>query len=112
MARFILMLRDTGWNPEEMSAEEIQKVLEKYAAWRDRIRGEGQKLRDDEGRVLRRGPSGVSVTDGPYAEAKEVIGGYMVVEAADYDAAIRLCDDSPHFDFGSIEIRRFEDGGD
>ena len=112
MARFILMLRDTGWNPEEMSAEDIQTVMEKYSAWRDRIRGQGEKLRDNEGRVVRRGPSGLSVTDGPFAEAKEVIGGYMLIEAADYDEAVRLCEDSPHFAFGPIEIRQIEDGSD
>jgi hypothetical protein len=111
MARFILMLRDSGWNPEELSPEDIQNIIERYGAWMQRIRATGNKLRDDEGRVVRRNGSGLNVTDGPYAEAKEIIGGFVVVEAADYDEAVQLCKDSPHFDFGPIEIRQIEETG-
>ena len=108
MPQFVLMLRDTGWNPEDLSPEEIQAVIEKYNAWTRRMSGQGQKLRDNEGRVLKRNGSSIAVTDGPYAESREVIGGFMIIEAADYDEAIRLCNDSPHFDFGTIEIRQIE----
>jgi hypothetical protein len=110
MPRFLMVLRDGEWNPETMSPQEIQSVMTRYRAWLNRVKGEGQKLRDNEGRVLRRNGSGaVSVTDGPYAEAREVLGGFLVVEADDYDAAVKLCDDSPHFEFGTIEIRQLEE---
>jgi hypothetical protein len=110
MPRFLLVLRDGEWNPETMSPQEIQSVMTRYREWLNRVKGEGQKLRDNEGRVLRRNGSGtVSVTDGPYAEAREVLGGFLVVEARDYDAAVKLCDDSPHFEFGTIEIRQLEE---
>lgn len=108
MPQFILVLRDVTWNPEEMSPDQIQGVLQKYRAWVDRIGGKGAKLRDNEGKVLRRNGSKVTVTDGPFAEAREVFGGYLVVEAASYDEAVRLCEDSPHYAFGSIEIRQLE----
>ncbi len=109
MAKFVLVLRDSGWNPEEMSPEEIQSVIGRYRAWSEKIRSNGgQKLRDNEGRVLRRDAARISVTDGPYAEAKEILGGFMVIEAATYDEAQRLCEDSPHFDYGSIEIRQID----
>ncbi|MGZ8868090.1 MAG: YciI family protein [Thermoanaerobaculia bacterium] len=112
MPRFLLVLRDGEWNPEAMSPEEIQSVLSRYRTWVDRVKGDGQKLRDNEGRVLRRNGSGkISVTDGPYAEAREVLGGFLVVEAPDYDAAVKLCEDSPHYQFGTIEIRQIEDPG-
>ena len=111
MPKFILMLRDETWNPEELSAEEIQSVLGSYRDWVTRIRGQGNKLRDNEGRVLRSNGKGLSITDGPYAEVKEVIGGFLTVEATDYDDAVRLCEGSPHFRFGSIEIRQVEDTG-
>ena len=110
MPRFLLVLRDGEWNPETMSPEEIQAVLSRYRTWVDRVKGDGQKLRDDEGRVLRRnGSGGIFVTDGPYAEGREVLGGFLVVEAQDYGAAVKLCEDSPHFQFGTIEIRQIED---
>ena len=109
MPQFILVLRDQTWNPSEMSPEEIQKVLKRYRAWVDRLGGKGNKLRDEEGRVLRRNGSKVTVTDGPFTEAREVLGGFLVIEAASYDEAQRLCEDSPHFEFGSIEIRQIEE---
>ena len=50
----------------------------------------GHKLKDGEGRVLRADRGRVSVTDGPYAEAREVIGGLFVVDAASYDQCRRF----------------------
>ena len=111
MPKFVLMLRDETWNPEDLSAEEIGAVLRSYRDWLTRIGGQGNKLRDNEGKVLRRNGKGFSVTDGPYAEVKEVMGGFLTVEAKDYDAAVRLCEGSPHFRFGSIEIRQLEEIG-
>ena len=48
------------------------------------------------------------VTDGPYAEAREVIGGLFVIEAATYDEVVELAKDCPHLDFGAIEIRQVQ----
>ncbi len=107
MPQFVLMLRDTGF-PSDISAEEIQAIIERYGAWMQKVRAKGQKLHDGEGRVVVRKDGGVAVTDGPYVESKEVIGGYFVVEADDYDAVARVVEDCPHLDFGSIEIRRIE----
>lgn len=108
MSQFMLMLRDSGAFPGNLSAEEIQAVIERYSAWVAKVRGKGEKLFDGEGRVVVRRDGGLAVTDGPFVEAKEVIGGYFVIEADDYDAAAKLVEDCPHLDFGSIEIRRIE----
>ena len=107
MPQFVLMLRDAGF-PAGISPEEIQSIIERYGAWMQKVRATGQKLFDGEGRVIVKKDGGVAVTDGPYVESKEVIGGYFVVEADDYDAAQTLVGDCPHLDFGSIEIRRIE----
>ncbi|HEY0158509.1 MAG TPA: YciI family protein [Thermoanaerobaculia bacterium] len=107
MPQFVLMLRDTGF-PDTISPEEIQSIIERYGAWMAKARATGQKLYDGEGRVIVKKDGGLAVTDGPYVESKEVIGGYFVVEAEDYDAAARMVDDCPHLEFGSIEIRRIE----
>jgi hypothetical protein len=48
------------------------------------------------------------VTDGPFAEAKEVMGGVFILEAADYNQAVELAKTCPHMDFGTIEVRQFE----
>ncbi|HYH10491.1 MAG TPA: YciI family protein [Thermoanaerobaculia bacterium] len=108
MPQFVLMLRDSGTFPTDISPEEIQEIIERYRLWSEKLGISGQKLRDNEGRVVVRNDSGVTITDGPYAEAKEVIGGYFLVDADDYDAALKMVEDCPHLDFGSIEIRQIE----
>lgn len=108
MPKFVLMLRDNGSFPSHISPEEIQAIIEKYRVWNARVGGEGQKLRDDEGRVLVRQSGGVTVTDGPYVESKEVVGGFMIIDADSYEDAVRHCQDSPHLEYGSIEIRQVE----
>ena len=56
-----------------------------------------------------RGSAGsAKVTDGPYAEAREVIGGLFILEAASYDEVVSLCQDCPHLEFGTIEIREVQ----
>lgn len=108
MSQYLIVLRDADWNPASLSPEELQAIMKKYRAWVDRLAGKGNKLRDGEGRVITRDAGSFTVTDGPYSESKEVIGGYLVIEAGDYDEAVRQCEDSPHLEFGSIEIRAIE----
>jgi hypothetical protein len=50
------------------------------------------------------------VTDGPYAETKETIGGYFLIEASDLDDAIAFASKVPIVDRGSVEIRPLVDG--
>ena len=110
MAQFVLMLRDNGSFPADISPEEIQQIIQRYTDWKTKVQGKGQKLFDGEGRVVVRKDGGIAVTDGPYVESKEVLGGYFLLEADDYDAVSKLVEDCPHLDFGSIEIRRIERG--
>jgi hypothetical protein len=110
MAQFILLLRDNGHFAEGATPEEIERVIMRYATWRNALGDKvvhASKLYDDEGRVLRRDKDLV-VMDGPYTESKEVLGGFFVVNAADYDEAVELSRDCPHFDFGSVEIRKLD----
>ena len=50
------------------------------------------------------GAGGFSVTDGPFAETKEALGGYYLVEAADLDEALAIARDVPA-EFGGVEVR-------
>ena len=47
----------------------------------------------------------LAITDGPFAETKEQIGGYFLIEADDFDEALRIAADWPSARFGSIEVR-------
>ena len=113
MSQFILLLRDDGRFDPNMSAAEMQAIVQRYVAWRAKVQANGRsvtghKLRDGEGRVMQGAGSSMKVTDGPYAEAREVIGGLFVIEADSYDEVVELSKDCPHLDFGSIEIRQVQ----
>lgn len=116
MPNYMLLLHDSGTMPPDMSPADIQAVIQRYVAWRKKIQDggrkiSGHKLVDGEGRVMR-GKDTPKITDGPYAEAREVIGGLFIVEAKDYDEAVSLSRDCPHLDFGTIEIREIEPTGE
>jgi hypothetical protein len=51
----------------------------------------------------------VSVVDGPFAETKEMLGGFNLIEAADYDEAVRIAATFPWTETGSVEIRLVRD---
>jgi hypothetical protein len=105
MPKFVLLLRDNGTYPT-YSAEEIQKIIQRYHDWSAKVQMlAGNKLKDREGRVMKRD----AVTDGPYVESKEVMGGFQIIEARDYDDVARKCSDHPHLQFGSIEIRQVDE---
>jgi hypothetical protein len=113
MPNYMLLLHDSGTLPPDMSPAEIQAIIQRYIDWRRRVQQggrtvEGHKLVDGPGRLMRREGSGAAVTDGPYAEAREVIGGLFIVEAGSYEEVVALCQDCPHLDFGTIEIREVQ----
>jgi hypothetical protein len=100
----------------EFTPEMIQAVIQKYNDWAERLRQSGHllslnKLRDEDfGRHLRGFGAEQVITDGPYAETKEVIGGYWIITAQDYDEAIKLARDCPSLEFGArLEVREVED---
>lgn len=116
MAKFLVAARDTG-DYAGMSPEEMQACIERYMAWSEGLRRDGrlltgEKLGDGEGRVLRREAGALVVSDGPYVESKEVLGGFWIIQAADYDEAVRLVSGSPHFELGTLELRRIDEMDD
>ena len=54
---------------------------------------------------VRRRAGKASATDGPYAETKEQLGGILIIEAADMSEAIRIAQQGPMADFGTVEVR-------
>ena len=112
MPKFVLLLHDIG-RFDNLSPEQMQAVIKRYIAWRAKVEKDGRpvmghKLHDGEGRVMRGAGSAMTVTDGPYAEAREVIGGLFVIDAENYDEVVDLAKDCPHLEFGAIEIRQVQ----
>lgn len=108
MSQYALLLRDNGKAFSGLSPEELQKLVQRYREWRRTKATGGQKLADGAGRVLRKSNGKPAVTEGPFAEAKEILGGFFVIEAAGYDEAVEIAKTCPHVDFGSIEVRQIE----
>lgn len=108
MAKFMFVYRN-GHMSAAPSPAEIQKALEKWGAWIEKYSKSGHFVDPGDGlkpggRVVR--PKGV-VSDGPFVESKEVLGGYSIVQAESYEAALAIARECPALEDadGSLEIR-------
>jgi hypothetical protein len=113
MQRYMLLLRGEPSRFSDLSPEDIQGILTRFGKWREALTAgghspEGQKLRDRAGRVMRETNGKLVVTDGPYAETREIVGGYFAYDADSYEQAVELAKACPVLPFGPIEIREIE----
>jgi hypothetical protein len=114
MAQFMLLLYARPGEHSQMSEDEWGAVVGKYRDWGRGLALEGtlvsrNKLREEGGRALVREGGQTLVTDGPFAEAKELLGGYFIVEASTYDEAVEIAKGCPHLEYrGRIELREIE----
>jgi hypothetical protein len=105
---YMLLYRSDDWY-NRLSHEELQKLMDQNKAWIERLTAQGKAK---PGRALERrgaivsGKNGRFITDGPFAESKEAIGGYLVLDVETIDEAIAIAQSSPGLDYGgSIEVR-------
>ena len=104
--KYLVFLRSVPGKPEPPSPAQMQDLYSAFNAWRDKFKANiidmGGKLKAG-GRVL----TASGVTDGPFAETKEIVGGYMVVAAENYDDAIEVVRQCPGVvrPGSSVEIR-------
>jgi hypothetical protein len=106
MPDFLYIFRGGGMNRQ--SPQELQQQMQKWAAWIQQLRQEGHfkagEPLEGGGKVVRGRKK--AVTDGPYAEAKDLVGGYLLVEARNLDEATELSRGCPGLDVeGTVEIR-------
>ena len=96
-----------------LTPEEDAAVMEATRSWVKEMsaRGvhvDGDRLRPhDEARTLRVRADELVVTDGPFAETKEQIAGYDILECRDIEEAVRVAAEHPFAQFGTIEVRPF-----
>ena len=114
MSRFLLLLRDEPSTFAHLSPAEMQAIIQKYIAWGNGLRDGGRLIGSDKlthsgGRVARQSGARTTITDGPFTEAREVVGGFYMIQAKDYDDAMTVVRDCPHLAFGSIEVREIEE---
>lgn len=111
MPKFMYVFRGGGYaNPGSLSPTELQQHLAKWNAWTNALLASGRLAG---AQALEHPPTGKTirgrervVTDGPYAESKDLVSGTVVVEAASLEEAAELARDCPIFEHdGSVEVR-------
>ena len=105
---YMLLYRSDEWY-NKLSQEELQKLINQNKAWFEKLTSQGKAK---PGRALERtavtvsGKNGRFVTDGPFVESKEAVGGYLVLDVETIEEAIAIAQSSPGLAYGgAIEIR-------
>jgi hypothetical protein len=106
--QYLLLFRDDGWYTH-LSVEELEAVIGKFQTWFENLSAKGivrggQALGREE-RVIS-GKGRRSVNDGPFAQAKEAIGGYLLLTADSLEEATAIAKGMPGLDYGTwVEVR-------
>lgn len=112
MHKFMLIFRNTPVSEEvyaNMSPEAMQAELDKWNTWIGGIAAQGKFISSDaleaNGKVIT-GSKHV-VSDGPYVESKELVSGYLLLQADNIEEAIEQSKGCPIYDIeGSVEVRQ------
>jgi hypothetical protein len=109
-AHYLLLFRNTGSETHaHLSPEERQQLMVRWNAWYEGLRAKGKAVDgrplELESRVVS-GTGGERVTDGPFSETKEAIGGYVMLLVSGLDEATEIARLHPGLEFGLIiEVR-------
>lgn len=107
MKDFMLIFMNAERNPDA-SPEDMQANMQQWFNWIDDLKAKGLYVSGEAlhpaGKTVK-GPEGI-VTDGPFAETKELVGGYFIIKAADIDAAAEISKACPDLPAGStVQVR-------
>jgi hypothetical protein len=105
---YMLLFRGNDWY-KGLSPEEMQKVAGQWMAWFERLTAQGKAVAgsplEKEGKVVS-GKNGRVVSDGPFAESKETVGGYFLLRVDSLDEAIAIAQECPGLVHGAkVEVR-------
>jgi hypothetical protein len=115
MPQYMLLLHDVPADYADLGVQELSELVQRYVDWMEDLKRSGHyvtsfKLAGEAGRMLTPESTRPVPSDGPYAEAKYVIGGAFVIEAKDADEAEALARTSPHLrGRNRIEIRAVDE---
>lgn len=106
---YLLLFRGTNWLENGLSESQIREAMDKVNEWFDGLSAAGKLVGAQplmEERIIVSGKGGKVVTDGPFSEAKEVIGGYVLLSVTDAEEAVAIAQSNPMHEFGlTTEIR-------
>ena len=117
MTQYLLSVYMTG-DEAEMSEDEMQKVFAQVDTFNDEVRTAGAWVfagglhPATSATVVRAQDGEVLTTDGPFAETKEQLGGFWIIEAADLDAALAWAARGSAACMAAVEVRPFQDEPD
>lgn len=105
---YLLLFRSTDWS-HGTSESEMRQAMEKVNAWFEKLSTSGKLVAAqplmEEGVVIT-GKGGRTVTDGPFSEAKEVIGGYVLLSVDTMEEAVEIAKTNPMHDYSlTTEVR-------
>ena len=102
MSKYMLIFH--GGFYDGLSPEEAQKQTQKWFAWVEKLQKQGKYKSGDPllpgGKIVSQ-KNGKIVVDGPFAESKEEVAGYFVVEAANVDEVVQMSNDYADFHLGA-----------
>jgi hypothetical protein len=107
-SEYMLLFRGTDWH-KGLSPEETQQVIGQFMAWFERLIKQtkaktGQPLMH-EGKIVS-GKKGRTVADGPFAESKEAIAGYFLLQVDSLEEAVAIAKECPILEYGAtVEVR-------
>ncbi len=108
---YLLMIVETRGQRESRSEDEGQALYDEMVRFGDDLSARGKllasrSLRPDKHgvRVQKRGKKSV-LRDGPFAESKEMIGGFFLIDCANQDEAIAIAEQCPAARFATVEVR-------
>ena len=104
----MFLFRGNDWH-KALSPEQIQTVMDQWKNWFERLKTEGKvkagQPLEREGKVVS-GKNGRVVADGPFAESKEAVGGYFLLDVGSIDEAVAIAKGCPGLPYGVIvEVR-------
>ena len=109
--KFMILMSEAGDAWAKLSKREQDEIMERHAAFQRALDAEGRYVMSlrlapaSQAKTVRRTDDGrVQVTDGPYAESKEVVGGFYIIEAASLEEAVAVAE-SARFITGWNEVR-------
>lgn len=107
-SEYMLLFRGQHWD-KGLSPEELQQVMGRVMAWFEGLKEQGRVKAGQplgaEGRTVS-GKKGRPVADGPFAESKEAVGGYLLLQADNLDEAVAIAKTNPTLEHGiTIEVR-------
>ena len=109
--KFLVLIYPDPKKLDALPEREFASTMRECLAHADELRA-GGKLLDTQmlqppatARTLRKGAGKVTVIDGPFAETKEVLAGFNVVEAENLEEALKIAGEFPWTEVGSVEVR-------